>query len=120
MATPRKKPLAILTADALLAADDLKTEVVNVPEWGGAVKVRGLKKGEWDKAQAEDDEVKGNSFLLSCGILEPELTPEQVDQLREKSLLAVNKLETAIIRCSGMDLGGLEAAEKSFLAGDAS
>ena len=113
MATPRKKPLPVLTADALLAADDLKTEVVDVPEWGGSVRVRGLKKGEWDKAREIEGEQETNAFLLSCGLVEPELTEDQVKQLTDKSLLAVGRLEAAIIRCSGMD-EPLESAVATF------
>lgn len=33
---------ALLSKDAILAAEDLKTEVVEVPEWGGAVTVRSM------------------------------------------------------------------------------
>ena len=32
----------ILTKEQILKANDLKTEVVNVPEWGGDVMVRGM------------------------------------------------------------------------------
>ena len=34
--------LKLLTRDDILAADDRATETVEVPEWGGAVKVRAL------------------------------------------------------------------------------
>ncbi len=34
--------MALLSKDAILAADDRPTETVPVPEWGGEVRVRGL------------------------------------------------------------------------------
>jgi hypothetical protein len=38
----------ILSRAAILAASDIKTETVNVPEWGGAVLVRGMSGTERD------------------------------------------------------------------------
>jgi len=34
--------MAILTAEQLLAADDLPEETLPIPEWGGEVVLRGL------------------------------------------------------------------------------
>ena len=42
----------MLTRDAILAADDLPRELVNVPEWGGSVYVRTLTGGERDQFEA--------------------------------------------------------------------
>lgn len=41
-----------LSRDAILGADDIKTETVPVPEWGGDVIVRGLTGDELDAYQA--------------------------------------------------------------------
>ncbi len=38
----------MLTRDEIFQADDIKTEIVNVPEWGGDVKVKGLSGKERD------------------------------------------------------------------------
>jgi hypothetical protein len=40
--TKKKAPPALLDRDAILAADDLPVRVVDVPEWGGAVRLRSL------------------------------------------------------------------------------
>lgn len=45
--------MAILTREEILGAHDLQTEVVDVPEWGGEVKVRGLSASERDLWEAE-------------------------------------------------------------------
>ena len=42
----------ILSKDAILAADDLKYEDVEVPEWGGSVRVRSLTGSERDEYEA--------------------------------------------------------------------
>ena len=47
-----------LTKDAILAAQDLKTESVKVPEWGGEVSVRTM-------TGTERDEVEAETFLAS-------------------------------------------------------
>lgn len=43
---------AYLSADDILSADDLGAEDVEVPEWGGAVRVQGLTGAERDKFEA--------------------------------------------------------------------
>ena len=43
---------AILSRDAILAADDLPRETVEVPEWGGAVVVQGLTSRQRDLFEA--------------------------------------------------------------------
>src|SRR5712691_9265522 len=40
----------ILSLADILAADDLPEKVVDLPEWGGAVRVRALKRGDIKKA----------------------------------------------------------------------
>lgn len=43
-----KKNIVILSKEAILSADDLEKELVEVPEWGGAVYVRALTGAERD------------------------------------------------------------------------
>lgn len=42
-------PLALLTREAILAADDKPTRMVPVPEWGGAVRIRSISAAERDE-----------------------------------------------------------------------
>ena len=42
----------ILNREQILAANDVKTRIVDVPEWGGSVIVRGLTSLERDRAIA--------------------------------------------------------------------
>lgn len=44
--------MAYLTREAILEAEDLGTEEVDVPEWGGTVLVRGLSADERDKLES--------------------------------------------------------------------
>ena len=45
--------IRILTADDILRAEDLPRELVEVPEWGGAVYVRGLT--AWERSEFENE-----------------------------------------------------------------
>lgn len=51
-----------LSADDILNADDLGTEDVDVPEWGGKVRVRGLTGTERDQFEARFVEGKAKGF----------------------------------------------------------
>lgn len=50
----------LLTRDDILAAQDLATKMVDVPEWGGAVVVRGLTGRSRDSLEARFSDAKGN------------------------------------------------------------
>ena len=50
----------LLSRDQILQADDLQTEDVEVPEWGGSVRVRGLLGSERDAFEASMVHMRGN------------------------------------------------------------
>lgn len=50
--------MAFLTRDAILEADDVKYEVVAVPEWGGDLRLKALTGKERDAFEASTVEVK--------------------------------------------------------------
>ena len=54
MGTPRK----LLSKEAIFAVEDLKTDVVDVPEWGGAVTVRSMTGVDRDAFEASLNETK--------------------------------------------------------------
>lgn len=57
--------MAFLTAEQILAADDIKVEAVEVPEWGGTVRVRGLNGKERDDYEAKIIERKGKKVITN-------------------------------------------------------
>lgn len=57
--------MAYLTRDAILQADDLLVEDVEVPEWGGVVRVRGLTGAERDAFESEIVELRGKKAKLN-------------------------------------------------------
>jgi hypothetical protein len=51
--------MAILTRDAILAAEDREYTTVDVPEWGGSVRLRSITVRERDRYEASLLEQKG-------------------------------------------------------------
>ncbi|MFC4494065.1 hypothetical protein ACFPA8_07955 [Streptomyces ovatisporus] len=52
--------MTYLSADDILSADDLGTEDVEVPEWGGTVRVQGMSGSERDRFEAGFVDSKGD------------------------------------------------------------
>lgn len=111
MPAAKKKPLPRLTFEQIEAAEDIKQETVEVPEWGGSVVVRGVPKADYDAfllLESPDDV----HFLLSKAFVEPAIDEEQAAKLRQKSASAMERVEATIMRlCSA------RGAEQRFLEG---
>lgn len=107
--------MQFLTVDAILSAADLPHEVVQVPEWGGAVKVQGLSRSAYDAiakaaevtvpatgpgqvAGTKRDDDKFSDLLFLACVVEPQFTEEHIPALRGKSLGALNRVYQAIGR----------------------
>ena len=115
MAQPRKKVLPRLTLEKIDAAQDIKETDVDIPEWGGTVRIRGVSKAIFDKwMDLPADEWEDTAYLLSEALIDPKVTPEEALKLREKSAAAVNRLVGEINKISSA-----AGAEQRFLAGDA-
>ncbi len=110
----------ILSVDDILAAPDLPEETVEVPEWGGAVVVRGLTRQQAFEVRAdgkvgkEMDVARVDMLMLIAGMAEPKFTAEQGPQLMAKSAAATQRVVNVINRLSGMDEEAAAAADRSF------
>lgn len=118
--SPAKKSPAILTVDQIIEADDLLETVVEVPEWGGAVKMKQITRSTWNGLV--DGAIKGDEFdaelfdlnLLIATITEPKLTPDRAEQLRKKNAGVVRRLCVHAHKFNNVNEGALEAAEARF------
>lgn len=110
----------LLSADDILAWQDLVDEEVFVPEWGGTVKVRGLTRAQVYQMQKDAtvgktvDGQRSDMLMLVAGIVEPKFTEDQGAQLMGKSAGATQRLLDAIMRLSGMGGEAAAAADRSF------
>jgi|SRR3990172_6088778 len=112
----------ILSVSDILDAADLAEEVVELPEWGGAVRVRALSLEEQfeinTKAQRD-----GETDLLALGMLavlhatiEPRFSEEHLVLLQKKGGAPMTRLMRVITRLSGMSEEVVAAAKATFPA----
>ena len=109
-----------LSLDAILAADDLGRETLEVPEWGGTVTVRGLSFAEWSAIRSEAtvgesiDEQLITAGLLSKGLVSPAVTADQAKLLMGKSTASLNLVAGAVIKLSNLGEDAVAEAQATF------
>lgn len=108
--------MPLLTRETILAADDLGRELVNVPEWGGDVYVRGLTGKERDQFEASMIDQRGKSQTVNLQNIRAKLaglsicdetgkrifTDADLAALAGKSALALNRVFEVSRRLSGL------------------
>lgn len=112
--------MKLLTATAILAADDLDRSEVDVPEWGGAVTVRALSLGERlafaALAQAEPE--KASAWLVVVAAIDPKtgeqlFDPAELDAnvkaMMGKASDPVSRLSDAVLKLSGWGIDEAQA-----------
>jgi hypothetical protein len=109
VATRKPAEAKLLTAEEIWAAPDLNEEDVEIPEWGGCVKVRALTKGQHQSARKRSS-VKGmidpdllEVELLVLGLSVPELTRQEAARLKEKKAGVVERILGRILVISGLE-----------------
>lgn len=138
MTKPQTSPVRFLTADDILTKDDIKWEDVDVPEWGGVVRVVGLSGDErdsfeesalrWKQERGKNGKVFRTREMVLRGIRAklvaksavapgPDaahpigvrlFTDQQADALGLKSAKALNRLFTVAQELSGLSDEQLE------------
>src|SRR4051794_28869561 len=119
--------MAILSKDQIWAADDIEEREVEVPQWGGAVRIRSLSLDQVSEIRAHAGKtvkVKGRDTeeidarlqmagLLCEGIIEPEMDFEEAKRMMRKSAAAASIIVQAINEVSGLLPEAVSEAEKS-------
>lgn len=120
--------MGLLSRDEILKVDDLKTEDVDVPEWGGTVRLRALTGAERDKFEASTVERKGNNVkqnmqnfrarLVSLCIVnennERMFSPPDISALGSKSSIALQRLFDKCSEMNGMSDKDIEELTENF------
>lgn len=111
----------LLTVDEILTAPDLTEKRVEVPEWGGSVKVRSLTKGQQhairQAARRSDGEIDSDYveiLMFVEGVIEPRFDLKQAALLKDKNAGAVDRVLAVILEISGMTPKAVKEAEKRF------
>jgi len=117
-----------LTKDAILSANDIERERVEVPEWGGYVWVRGMTGEERDAFEAGLVERKGKSRELNFKNMRASLVAKtvvndggerlfddnDVKRLGQKSAAALDRLYEVATRLSGIGEQDVEDLTETF------
>jgi len=117
----------ILTRDDILQVQDLPKELVEVPEWDGAVYVRGLTGAERDALEASIVEQRGRSTrmnlmnlrakLVAMSVVDEEgnrlFSDADVEKLGQKSAAALNRIFEVAQRLSGLTSEDVEELTKN-------
>jgi len=116
--------MSLLTKKDILEAKDFKEETVNVPEWGGEVKLRGLTASERDafehalfeQADSPGMKVVRSSLCARCIIDEKGkrlFTDADIKALGEKSAIALNRVFKVAQKLSGLREEDVEELAKN-------
>ena len=112
--------MTILSVEDIIAADDLCEAEIEMPEWGGSIKIRGLGYGEFvtirESAQVggqQDERIFGR-LLLAAAFVDPVLDDDQADALFNKSSVAVDRITTEIVRLSAIGNEAFVESEATF------
>ena len=122
----------LLGKEAILAADDIRSERVEIPEWGGEVMVRGLTGAQRDAWESSMSRRVGKQMVpdmrnfrarlvVLCVVDETgELVFHggDVDQLAGKSGSALDKIYGVAARLSGISEDDAEELAKNSAATD--
>ena len=111
----------ILSKDAILAADDLPRETVNVPEWGGEVLVRTMSGTDRYAFEASLLEKDGRMENVRARLVALTLCDSQGDRLFDdseiaalgrKSARALDRVFSVAQRLNGIGVDQVDAAKK--------
>jgi hypothetical protein len=115
------KYMNILSKDAILAADDLPRETVNVPEWGGEVLVRTMSGTDRDAFEASLIEKDGRMENVRARLVALTLCDAQGDRLFDdsqivalgrKSARALDRVFSVAQRLNGIGVEQVDIAKK--------
>lgn len=101
--------MSYLTIAQIAAADDAQVQDVEIPEWGGIIKVKGMSAGERLELAAivqggEDNVLAAIAhFALLHGVVEPKIEESDLDMMMSKCSKAVEKIVEVFNELSGSD-----------------
>lgn len=112
--------LKFLTEAEILAAHDIASKVVEVPQWGGCVRVQGLSKAQQQAMRRDANGPDGldtdtmELLMFKYGVAEPKFSDAGIQALKEKSSAAFDLVLQEIIKVSGVSEEAIKQAEAEF------
>jgi len=119
----------MLTRDEILSVSDLPTQEIEVPEWGGAVFVRGLSGRERDEYELSMISMRGGSPSLSMfnaraklvqlGCVDADgkqlFSKSDVAALGKKNATALDRVYNVIRQLSGLSTEDVKELASNFM-----
>jgi hypothetical protein len=119
--------MGLLNKAAILGAEDLKHEDVEVAQWGGTVRVRtmnGVERDEFRAATASEGAVPVGKFsaaLLAATCVDENgerlFSMDDIEALRAKSAASLDKPAVVAMRLNGLGGSAVEDAAKNSASG---
>lgn len=118
----------MLSREQILAAEDIESEIVEVPEWGGSVLVRGMTGQQRDEWEASMSERRGKKYVPNVANIRAKLvvysvidrngerlfTMADVEVLGRKSAAALSRVYDVAARLSGVTDQDVEELAENF------
>ncbi len=124
--------MKILTRQDIVAAQDIETETVDVPEWNGAVIVRMMSGADRDRFEQSLTTVRADgrreanltnmrSKLVAMCLIDEEgralFGPDEIDDLAKKSAAAIERVFIVAQRLNGLAPDDIGEARKNSAPG---
>lgn len=108
----------MLNRDQILGAEDIKIETVDVPEWGGTVRVRTLTAADRLRVVGTvDPKVDTRIIYVAAALIddkgEPLMTAADIPALMVKSAKATDRVYEVVARLNGLGTKATGDAEKN-------
>lgn len=115
-------------AAAILAVDDMKFEIIQIPEWGFAIRIRSMTGEERDAFESSiagegkkmnTQNIRAKLVMLTVVNAKGEriFNKDQIDQLGKKSAAALNRVYEASAKLSAITKADVEELAKNSGAG---
>ncbi len=113
-----------LSVESILSAEDFQYADVEIPEWGGTVRVRSLSGGQrsviTQKVQArETDDLEELLVVMACVNEDGNriFTNQDIPALKKKSNAAISRIAKKVMEVSGIgaEQAAVDAAKKNSL-----
>lgn len=110
----------ILSLEQIMNADDLPSKIVEVPAWGGSIRIKQLTKAQQHEIRttAVVDGVLNDQMLemgiLVASIVEPNLTREHMEMLANKNADVIDEVLAEVFTLSALDKEAISRAREEF------
>lgn len=101
----------LLSKSTILSANDLKTIDVDVPEWGGVVRVRAMSAAARENlesvARTDQNAIYNRARLAAFSLVDEAgdllFSEEEIDQLANKSVAALDRVIEVVLRINDLE-----------------